>query len=124
MTVDEFVAAHRPDWQRLEDLLTRLRGGRLSGLSDDDVLAFGHLYRQATSDLAVARRDYPYDRVATYLNGLVGRAHPFVYRDEAMDAGRLTRFYRETFPQAFRRTGPFTLAAFLLTLVPALLSFA
>jgi len=120
MSIDLFVAAHRPDWERLEDLLRRMRGGRLGGLSDDDVLAFGHLYRQVTSDLAVARRDYPYDRVAVYLNGLVARAHPFVYRGEAMDRGRLGDFYRSTFPRVFRRTALFTLAALLLTALPAL----
>lgn len=112
------MAAHRPQWQRLEELLQRLRG-----LSDDDVLAFGHLYRQTTSDLAVARRDYPYDRVTPYLNGLVARAHPFIYRGEAMDAGRLATFYRATFPRAFRRTLPFTVAALLLTAVPAAVCF-
>ncbi len=120
MTVDTFVSTHRPDWERLESLLRRMRGGRLEGLDDEDILAFGHLYRQATSDLAVARRDFPYDTVATYLNGLVARAHPFVYRGEAMDRSRLARFYRETFPRAFRRTLPFTVVSFLLTLVPAL----
>ncbi len=123
MTVEQFVAAHRPDWERLEDLLRRMRGGRLHGLSDDDVLSFGHLYRQATSDLAVARRDYPYDAVTTYLNGLVARAHPFVYRGDAMDSRRLASFYRITFPQAFRRTFPFTFAAFLLTLIPGFVCF-
>ena len=120
MSIEVFVGAHRPDWQRLEDLLRRMRGGRLSGLSDDDVLAFGHLYRQVTSDLAVACRDYPYDQVTTYLNGLVARAHPFVYRGEAMDSGRLRHFYSRTFPRAFRRTSLFTLAAVLLTALPAL----
>ncbi len=120
MNIEVFVGAHRPDWQRLEDLLRRMRGGRLNNLSDDDVLAFGHLYRQVTSDLAVARRDYPYDRVTVYLNGLVARAHPFVYRGEAMDLGRLRRFYGQTVPRAFRRTALFTLAAILLTALPAL----
>ena len=123
MTVDDFVAAHRPAWQCLEELLGRMHGGRLRGLSDDDVLAFGHLYRQSTSDLAVARRDYPYDPVTAYLNGLVARAHPFVYRGEAMDVGRLAGFYRATFPHAFRHTLPFTATAFLLTCVPALVCF-
>src|SRR2546423_2415045 len=100
-----------------------MHGGRLRGLSDDDVLAFGLLYRQSTTGLAVARRDYPYDHVTSYLNGLVARAHPFVYRGEAMDFGRLAGFYRATFPQAFRRTLPFTATAFLLTFVPALVCF-
>lgn len=117
------MAAHRPDWQRLEDLLRRMRGGRLTGLGDDEVLAFGHLYRQATSDLAVARRDYPYDQVTVYLNGLVARAHPFVYRGESMTRQRLALFYRQTFPRAFRRTLSFTLVAFLLTAIPALVCY-
>lgn len=123
MSLDDFVAVHRPDWQRLEDLLRRMAGGRLSGLSDDDVLAFGHLYRQTTSDLAVARRDFPYDQVAEYLNGLVARAHPFIYRGEAVDRRRLRSFYGETFPQTFRRTLPFTVVALLLTLVPGLICY-
>lgn len=123
MSVDDFVGAHRPEWQRLEDLLQRMGGGSLSGLSDDDVLAFGHLYRQATSDLAVARRDFPYDQATTYLNGLVARTHPFVYRGEAVDRRRLSAFYAETFPHTFRRTLPFTLIALLLSLLPGLLCY-
>ena len=123
MTLDDFVAAHKPGWQRLESLLQRMRGGRLSGLTADDVLAFGHLYRQATSDLAVARRDYPYDRTTIYLNGLVARAHPFIYRGDPTDSGRVTDFYRRTFPLAFRRTLPFTVFALLLTAAPGLVCF-
>jgi len=119
MGVEAFVAAHRPGWERLEGLLRRMRGGRVTGLGDD-VLAFGHLYRQTTSDLAVARRDYPYDHVMVYLNGLVARAHPFVYRGEAMNTRRLRDFYSQTIPRVFRRTLPFTLAALLLTALPTL----
>lgn len=124
LSADAFVAAHRAQWERLEELLRRMKGGRLSGLSDDDVLALGHLYRQATSDLAVARRDYPYDAVARYLNGLVARAHPQVYRNEAIDRKRVAAFYHDTFPRAFRGTLPFTIAAFLLSAVPAAICYA
>src|SRR5205085_10627735 len=102
-----------------EDLLRGMHGGRSTGMGHDAVPAFGDLYRQSTSDLAVARRDYPYDPVTSYLNGLVARAHPFVYRGEAMDVGRLAGFYRTTFPQAFRRMLPFASPASLLTLIPA-----
>lgn len=123
MTPERFVTTHQMGWQRLEELLRRMRGGRLRGLSDEDVLALGHLYRQATSDLAVAQRDYPYDRVTLYLNGLVARAHPFIYRNESVDAGRVAAFYGEAFPRTFRRTLPFTLCALLLTLVPGIVCY-
>jgi hypothetical protein len=87
VTVDEFVAAHRPDWQRLEELLGHMHGGRLRGLSDDDVLAFGHLYRQSTSDLAVARRDYPYDPVMSYLKRPGSPCLPFCLPRRGHSAG-------------------------------------
>jgi uncharacterized membrane protein SpoIIM required for sporulation len=123
MSIEQFTRARQTGWQRLEELLPRLRGGRPRGLSADEVVAFGHLYRQATSDLAIAQRDYPYDRVTLYLNGLVARAHPQVYRSEAMDRARFSSFYHSTFPGAFRQALPFTAAALLCTLLPAVACF-
>ncbi len=123
-TASDFVATHRPDWLQLEDLLKKMRGASVRGLTEDDVLALGRLYRQTTSDLAVARRDYPYDRVTPYLNGLVGRAHPSIYRDDAMTLARFTTFYRDTFPRAFRATFIFTLTAVLMSVIPAIICYA
>lgn len=123
MSVDQFTGTRRDGWQRLEALLPRIRGRRPRGLSADEVVAFGQLYRQATSDLAIAQRDYPYDRVTLYLNGLVARAHPQVYRGEALDRARFSSFYHTTFPRAFRQTLPFTTAALLCSLLPAAVCF-
>lgn len=123
-TVGDFVATHRPDWQQLEGLLKKMKGSSFRRLTEDDVLALGRLYRQATSDLAVARRDYPYDRVTPYLNDLVGRAHPSIYRDDAMTLTRFTTFYRDTFPRAFRDTLLFTTIAVLMSVIPAMVCYA
>jgi hypothetical protein len=67
-------------------------------------------YRQATSDLAMAQRDFPRHQVTGYLNQLVGRAHAVIYRDEPLQANRLSRFALRGFPRLFRKTLPFTLA--------------
>src|SRR5207237_463248 len=71
--LDAFYNARYPRWQRLEALLLAARGGRAARLSAVELDELGRLYRQATSDLAVARRDFPHDRLTRYLEGLVGR---------------------------------------------------
>lgn len=112
----------RQRWERLEALLKasgRSNPGRLSG---EEILELGHLYRATTSDLAIARRDFPNDPITIYLNGLVGRAHPLVYRGRVMDLTRIGYFVRYGFPAAYRAAGPYVATAFALFLVSAVVS--
>jgi len=102
MSPDEFVRQRKPDWERLTDLLKRAEGGRLAGLSESEIGAFARLYRAVTSDLALAQRDFPAHNVTLYLNQLVGRAHPLVYRGEPLILRRLKHFYAREFPQLYR----------------------
>lgn len=122
MTPEEFIAVKRPSWERLEQLLTRTRSGHLAALSAEELHELGALYRQTTSDLAVARRDFGQHRITDFLNGLVGRAHAEVYRNETGLWQRLRRAILHTFPQTWRATFPFTLVAFLLFIIPALVA--
>ncbi len=119
---DEFIARKRPAWERLTALLSRTRSG-LGQLSAEELQTLGQLYRQATSDLAVARRDFPTHPVSDYLNGLVARAHAQIYRDKGTRWHQVATFFTRTFPQNFRATWGYTLAAFLMFLLPALVSF-
>lgn len=102
MSPDEFVRQRKPDWERLTALLKRAEGGRLAGLSESEIGAFARLYRAVTSDLALAQRDFPTHNVTLYLNQLVGRAHPLVYRGEPLILRRLKHFYVREFPQLYR----------------------
>ncbi|GAC1396746.1 MAG: stage II sporulation protein M [Chloroflexota bacterium] len=88
------------------------------------MLLFGALYRQAAADLALAQREYPHAEITRYLNSLVARAHPYVYRSELLDLGRLVAFYRTALPQAAREASPYILASFLISLLAAGVSFA
>ena len=124
MRVEDFITAHDETWRQLEDLLDRLRRGRGGRFSGPEVIAFGSLYRQATTDLALAQRQYPHAEVTRYLNALVARAHPYVYRNETLDLGRVVLFYRRGLPRAFRDAGVYVLVAFLVSAVAAALSFA
>lgn len=122
MTPDEFVLKRHPTWRELESLL--LRADRsLSGLTEGELAALGKLYRQATSDLALAQRDFPGEPVTSYLNQLVARGHPIIYRGRPATRRQIFTFYSATFPQLYRRLWPYTLASLLLFVIPALLAF-
>jgi uncharacterized membrane protein SpoIIM required for sporulation len=123
MRADEFVARRRLDWAKLEALLKHGRRGRLGGLQPDDVLSLAGLYRQATADLARARRDWPAEPVTAYLNRLVALGYSVVYRRSGYVGKRLAGFYVETLPRTYRESWPFLAAAALLLFGPALIAF-
>ncbi len=121
MRPDDFVRTRQADWAALSALIDRCQGS-LVRLSPDEVQTLGRLYRAATSDLALAQRDFGRHRVADYLNQLVARAHAVVYRGEPLGLRRFARFVTHGFPQTFRRLWAFILAAGLLLLLPAVLA--
>ena len=122
MNLDTFLAQRRPNWQALEDLLTRVQKNP-AALSAIELNELGRLYRTITSDLALAQRDFPQQRVTVYLNQLVGRAHAQIYRGEPLRRRALWTFFRYTFPQLYRALLPYTTLAFLMFLIPALVAF-
>ena len=123
MLAEDFIALKKPAWERLTSILDRSQLGGLAALSADELSELGRLYRSVTSDLAVARRDFAGHRVVDYLNGLVARAHGAVYGSRAARRRGIIDFYARTFPRTFRATWIYTLAAFLMFLLPALGSF-
>src|SRR5215218_3096561 len=122
MVAEDFVTSKRAGWERLDTLLQRIRRGRLRSLDADELYELGRLYRQATSDLAVARRDWPAHPVVQYLNGLVGRAHGEIYRNEATTWRRMRDFVLIRFPQVWRQSLVFMLVGCLGFVVPALVA--
>jgi uncharacterized membrane protein SpoIIM required for sporulation len=122
-SIDRFVEDRRARWARLGGLVERARG-RVARLSAEDVLELGALYRSATSDLAVARRDFPRDTVTERLNDVVAAAHALVYSESPASRRRLRQFVTRELPTAARAAMPFTLAAFALVLLPAIVTFA
>lgn len=123
MLAEDFIAIKRPNWERLTAILDTSRLGGLAVLSADEINELGRLYRSATSDLAVARRDFGNHRVAEYLNALVARANAAVYQGRAARRRGIVEFFTLTFPHTFRATWGYTLAAFLMFMLPALASF-
>ncbi|HEX8286481.1 MAG TPA: stage II sporulation protein M [Pyrinomonadaceae bacterium] len=110
--MNRFINEHKDNWQRLEDLLSLLRGNSLRGLSRAEVREFGELYRRAASDLAIARAETRDPKLINYLNSLVIRAHGKIYRAESQGANLVWQFFARDFPQTFRRNSRYMAVAF------------
>lgn len=122
ISVDRFVEDRRARWSRLAALVEAAQG-RVTRLGAEETLEVGHLYRAATSDLAIAQRDFKRDAVAERLNDLVAAAHAIVYSEAPASRGRLWRAVTRDIPRSARASLPFTLTAFLVFLVPAIVTF-
>jgi uncharacterized membrane protein SpoIIM required for sporulation len=118
MRADEFYQSRKSDWEALSHLLD-LSQRDLRGLTEAQVRDLARLYRAATSDLALAQRDFPRNEIAVYLNQLVARAHAVVYRSEPLALRRLWHFAAKGFPRLFRETWIFTLIAAIFFILPA-----
>ncbi len=121
MRVDEFYQSRKGDWETLSRLLDQCQKD-MRGLSEAQVRDMARLYRATTSDLALAKRDFPRNEVTVYLNQLVARAHAVVYRGEPLALRRLWHFATKGFPRLFRETWIFTFIAALFFILPAVAS--
>jgi len=121
MNVNDFIRQRETDWSRLETLINRHKGR--APLSAQEARELGVLYRAVTSDLALARRDFPDQRVTLFLNQLLTKTHSFIYQQDAGDFHAFVRYFTQRIPQTFRQTGHFTLAAFLLFIIPFFIGF-
>jgi len=121
MRADEFYQSRKRDWEALSHLLD-LSQKDMSRLTETQVRDMARLYRAVTSDLALAKRDFPRNEIAAYLNQLVARAHAVVYRSEPLALKRLWHFAFIGFPRLFRATWIFTFIAALFFILPAVAS--
>lgn len=121
-----FVSKKRGDWDRLEALIVKA-GGRqgVRGLSREELLALGPLYRRASSDLAYARAHAITPDLVTHLNGLVGRAHAMLYEAEISrsPARSVVDFYLYEFPTLLQRHVIHFLAAVIISVFAAGLAY-
>jgi uncharacterized membrane protein SpoIIM required for sporulation len=123
MTVDRFVEDRRARWARLGNLIFDANG-RVERLAPDDVLELGRLYRSASSDLAVARRDFALDAATERLNDLVAAGHALVYSEAPTSGRRLRRFFLHELPASVRSNSRFTAVSFAAFAIPLLATFA
>jgi len=123
ITVDRFVEDRRARWARLGNLIFEANG-RVERLAPNDVLELGRLYRSASSDLAVARREFALDAATERLNDLVAAAHALVYSEAPTSGRRLRRFFLQELPSSVRANSRFTAVSLAAFAIPLLATFA
>src|SRR5580693_4572287 len=120
MNTSLWLKKRKPYWDRLEELVRQSGRSGVANLTARELRETGLLYRQVAADLATVREDPRNQRVADYLNQLLGAAHNLIYAGRRPGPSGILQFYRRGFPQVFRETMPYTLAAFVLFLLGAL----
>jgi uncharacterized membrane protein SpoIIM required for sporulation len=123
MSLEDFLQARRPAWQRLETIVDRLyrRGPRRAPA--DDLRQLVDLYQAACADLARLRTLSSDPAVVGPLNRLVTRAHGQVYRGGPRRSWSVTNFFFVQYPRLFRQTWKFTCASFLVSATVALMAY-
>ncbi|MGH2689202.1 MAG: stage II sporulation protein M, partial [Actinomycetota bacterium] len=78
MDVDQFIARHRPEWERLEALVGHGTRGlsHLQGAELDQVL---QLYQRVSGHLSEVRTTWGDRGLESYLTSVVSQAHAAVY---------------------------------------------
>lgn len=99
---DRFRQAREGDWRRLESIVTAVEKGRLSRLSDEDLLDLPVLYRQLASSLAVARETSLDAAALAYLEALAQRAWFITYGPRENFRGWLRSFILGGWSRAVR----------------------
>ena len=106
MDVDAYVAAHRAEWERLEQLVQRAgrgprRRGRLDGAEVDELVA---LYQRTATHLSVVRSAGPDPALVGRLSALVARARSAVAGAHSPAWADLARFFVVSYPAALYRS--------------------
>ena len=117
MDLDAYVAAHRGDWSRLEELLGRAsRPRRLSGPEVDELV---ELYQRTATHLSVVQSAGPDPVLVARLSSLVARARGVVAGGRRAGWSDVARFLRADFPALVYRTRWWSIGATALFLVVA-----
>lgn len=99
MDLDVFVAAHRGEWDRLDQLIRRHR--RITGAEADELVA---LYQRAATHLSQLQSTAPDPVVTNRLTTLVARARSVVIGSRRSSWRDAVGFFTAGFPAACYRT--------------------
>lgn len=123
VNASRFRAAHEADWDRLDQLVSRLEKRSIASLSDDDLLVLPLLYRAALSSLSVARETSLDRGLITYLEQLSTRAYFQIYGVPSSAGRQLGNFVSRALPLAVQSLWRETLFALFLLVAGALVGY-
>jgi len=121
--MSDFVSRHKPEWEELEQLVTRARK-RISRMTPAELSRLDVLYRRTTVHLAQVSTRTRDEGLTKYLNDLTAAAHSIIYLPprRSVFVG-LGRFLAEGFARSVARAWPYHLAAGLLMIAGAVAAY-
>ena len=122
MNRERFIRKRRSDWQKLERLLIRMQGQRMSRWEGADVTSLSKLYRSVCYDLSLVQSREWGMRLEQYLNDLVAQGHNCLYRSPPRSIESAFDFLRSGFPRLLRKHIQFFIVAFVLFFAPLFIS--
>ncbi|HSH94830.1 MAG TPA: stage II sporulation protein M [Roseimicrobium sp.] len=116
--LQRFVATERPYWDELKKQLDHLESNSEVRPDLSAVQRFHYLYERTAADLAKLNTFASEPELRSHLESLLARAYGEIHetRDKAHRFAPL-RWFRETFPQTFRKHGQAFLLSVLITIV-------
>lgn len=118
MDMDVFVATHRGEWARLEDLARRARRPRQMSAADVEELV--RLYQQTATHLSIVQSKSPDPVVVARLSRLVADARAAIAGSRSFLWADVARFFTVTFPVTVYRARSWVLSTALVSLLIAL----
>ena len=118
-----FRTEREADWRKLEQLLKRAEGGRLRGLTDDEILQFPRVYRSTLSALSVARTTSLDKDLVEYLEALCTRAYFYIYGARTSLIEKIGRFFSKDWSHAVAGLWKETIAAGLVMFLGAIAAY-
>lgn len=118
MDIDAFVAVHRGEWTRLDELIRR--AGRPSRLADAEVAEIVALYQRAATHLSIVQTRSPDPQLVGRLSRLVAQSRSVVAGSHAPAWRQVVAFFTTTFPAVVYRTRGWWIGAAVGSLLVAL----
>ncbi|HKE51746.1 MAG TPA: stage II sporulation protein M [Actinomycetes bacterium] len=116
MDIDVLIAARRPEWDRLDELLRRVRS--LTSAEVDELVA---LYQRLSTDLSLIRSAAPDPILIGRLSSLAARARSAVVGTHAPAWEEVLKFFTHRFPAAVYRAAPWWVPTALVTVLVAVI---
>jgi len=113
-----FIAAERPTWTELEELLDRLESDPARVMPLEEVQRFHLLYQKVSADLGRVATFASEPELKRYLESLTARAYGEIHETrERARKFRPIHWFLNEFPRAFRRRSGAFLVSVIVTLV-------
>jgi uncharacterized membrane protein SpoIIM required for sporulation len=117
--IDAYVAVHRPEWDRLEELVRRAgRPSRLTGAEVDELV---RLYQRVATHLSVVQTRSPDPLLVARLSRLVAAGRAAVLGAHAPAWRQVAAFFTTTFPVGVYRARTWWVPTAVVSLTVAML---